>query len=817
MRREFTQAIRSLARTPVFALTAAGILALGIGATTAMFALVNAVLLRPLSYPAAGRLVSLGSRMPADKVFAARRLGLSEAQYFFLAGRSHTLEDFGAYDGNAKPAALTGDGPAERVRTAYATASLFAVLGLRTELGRTIGPDDDRPGMRGRAAVLGHDLWVRRYGGNRNIVGESITVDGRRVAVIGVMEAGMQLPGRGVDVWFPLGADPAAPARNHHYLSGIARVGSGVSFDAVRREMAALTAQLPEAFPNVYASPIMQRAGFTTDVVSLKDDVVGATGRVLWILLAAVALVLVVAGANVANLFVVRAYARRRESAIRAALGAGYAHLVRQHVMESLSITGLAGFAGVGLAFLVLRVFVAAAPWEIPRLGEVRLGAAGVVFAVTVALGSGMVFGLLQLVGLSSAPVALREEGRGTTLSRGQRTVQRVFVVGQVAMALVLLAVAGMMVQSVRDLNAVHPGFNGASVLTVEVSLPDTRYRTEESVSAAWERLIERLAALPGVTQVSATEHVPLDGEGGCSAVFVEGQPKASPSSEPPCVYTVSVTAGYFATLEIPVRGRTPSWEDTNARSGGVVVSRALAARFWPNEDAIGKGLRANDDEPPYYRVIGVAGDVHAEGLNKPPVEAVYFPLISMPGAPLWEPPRVMTLLVRTSAGDPARLVPAVRRTVASVESDAPIARVRTMDAVVAAATRRVRFIMAILVAAATVAMVLSCVGLYSVIAYLTGRRRAEIAIRLALGARPSQVLRSVLTHSVGLAILGVAVGVLGTVAVGGVLRALLPEIVPNAPAVLAGAALVLLTAAAVAGFLPARSAAHVEPMEALR
>jgi len=817
MRREFAQALRSLARTPVFALTAVAILATGIGATTAMFALVNAVLLRPLAYPAADRLISVGSRMPADRLFAGRRLGLSQAQYFFLASKSHTVEDIGAYDSNAKPAALTGDGPAERVRTAYATASLFAVLGLRAELGRTIGPAEDLPGARGRAAVLGYELWIRRYGGNRDIVGTSITVDGRQVPVVGVMKAGVQLPGRGVDVWFPLGADPAAPARNHHYLSAVAHIRTGVSFDAVRREMAALTQQLPEAFPNVYASPTMRRAGFTTDVVHLKDDVVGATGRVLWILLAAVGLVMVIAGANVANLFVVRAYARKRESAIRAALGAGYVHLVRQYLIESLSITGLAGLAGVALAFLVLRVFVAAAPWEIPRLNEVRLGATAVGFAVAVASGAGMIFGLLQLVGLSSGSAALQEEGRGTSLSRRQRTVQRTFVVGQVAMALVLLAVSGMMVRSVRDLHAVQPGFSSTNVLTVEVSLPETRYRTEESASAVWERMIERFSALPGVTQVAATEHVPLDGEYGCSAVFIEGQPLRSPSAEPPCVYTVSVTPGYFATLEIPVRGGTFSWPDNNARSGGVVVSRALAERFWPNEDPIGKGIRANGDEPPYYRVIGVAGDVHADGLDRPPAEAVYFPLISMTDAPLWDPPRVMTLLVRTSLEDPARLVPAVRRTVASVEPDAPIARVRTMDAVVAAATHRVRFIMSILVVAATMALLLSCVGLYSVIAYITGRRRAEIAIRLALGARSGQVLRSVIAHAVALATIGIAFGLLGTVAVGGVVRSLMPEVEPNAPAVLAAASLVLLTAAAAAGYLPARNAARLRPMDALR
>jgi putative ABC transport system permease protein len=283
MRGASVQAVRSVLRTPVFTLTAIAILAMGIGATTAMFALVSAVLLRDLTYPGAERLISIGSRMPGISTFAQRRLGLSQAQYFFLAARNHTLEDIGAYDGNAKPVALTGDGPAERVDAADATASLFTVLGLRAELGHPIGPEDDRPGARGRVAVLGHDLWVRRYGGNRGMVGTSITVDGRPIPVIGVMQAGVQLPGRKADLWFPLGADAAAPARNHHYLSAVAHIRSGVTLDVVQREMAVLTAQLPEAFPSVYASPRMQQARFATDVVPLKDDVVGSSGRALWL------------------------------------------------------------------------------------------------------------------------------------------------------------------------------------------------------------------------------------------------------------------------------------------------------------------------------------------------------------------------------------------------------------------------------------------------------------------------------------------------------------------------------------------------------
>jgi putative ABC transport system permease protein len=817
MRNDLSRALRSIMRAPAFTLATVAIVAMGIGATTAMFALVRSILLDDLPYPAADRLVSLGSRLPNDKVFTGRRLGLSQAQYFFLGRRTHTLSDFGAYESRAQTVAITGDGPAERVQSAYATASLFTVLGLRAELGRTIIGDDDVPGSRGSVVVLGYDLWARRYGGNPQIVGTSITVDGTRVPVIGVLKRGMQLPGRKVDLWFPLGANPAAAAQNNHSLSGVAHMKPGVPFEAVLRDVADVSKQLPNAFPNVYASAVMRQGGFTTDVIYLKDEVIGATGRALWILLTAVGLVLVIAYVNAANLFIARAHARKRESAIRAALGAGYVDLVRQYLFESFTISGLAGVVGLAAAFLVVRAFVNNTPLEIPRLDEVRLAGTDVLFAFVATLAAGLLFGLIQLFGATTSSTTLREEGRGTTQSRRSRAVQRIFVIGQVAMALVLLATCGVMVRTVHDLQSIRTGFSGTGVLSVEVSLPRARLGSAESASGTWKDMVDRISALPGVTQVAATQHAPLDGAYGCSAVFVEGQTSSSPSDEPPCVYAVSVTPGYFAALQIPVRGNSLTWPDNDAGAGGVVVSRTLAERFWPHENPIGKGIRANGGAPPYYRVIGVADDVHANGLESAPVDAVYFPLVPVPGAPLPETPSVMTLLVRAQSVDVTGLAQSVRRAVAEVDPDAPITRVRTMDAIVARATGRVRFITSILIGAALMALMLSCVGLYSVIAYITRQRRGEIAIRMALGARPSQILRSVIAQSVALAILGIVFGLLGTIGVTSAVRALIPDVEANAPMVLVAASALLLVAAALAGYLPARDAARLPPTEALR
>jgi putative ABC transport system permease protein len=328
---------------------------------------------------------------------------------------------------------------------------------------------------------------------------------------------------------------------------------------------------------------------------------------------------------------------------------------------------------------------------------------------------------------------------------------------------------------------------------------------------------VDRISALPGVTQVAATQHAPLDGVYGCSAVFVEGQKSSAPSDEPPCVYAVSVTPGYFAALQIPVRGNSLTWPENDAGAGGVVVSRTLAERFWPHENPIGKGIRANDGTPPYYRVIGVAGDVHANGLESAPVDAVYFPLVPVPGAPLPEIPSVMTLLVRAQSMDVTGLARSVRRAVTEVDPDAPITRVRTMDAIVASATGRMRFITSILIGAALMALTLSCVGLYSVVAYITRQRRAEIAIRMALGARPNQILRAVIAQSIALAVVGITLGSLGTVGITSAVRALIPGVEANEPVVLAAAAVLLLVAAALAGYLPAREAARLPPTEALR
>ncbi|MGH7690315.1 MAG: FtsX-like permease family protein, partial [Gemmatimonadaceae bacterium] len=425
-------------------------------------------------------------------------------------------------------------------------------------------------------------------------------------------------------------------------------------------------------------------------------------------------------------------------------------------------------------------------------------------------------FGLLQLLGLSSAIGTLQEAGRGVTPSRKQRAIRRGFVVIQIAMTIVLLAASGIMIRTVQHLEAVRPGFNGTGVLTADVILPMTRDATDEGASGVWEQLEARLSSLPGVAVVAAADLVPLGERNGCSAVFVESHPLA-PSEEAPCVKTISITPGYFEALQIPVQGRTFTWSDVHGGSGGVVVSRALAQRLWPNEDPIGKGIKGNDDSPPYYRVIGVAGDVHGDGLEEPPDQAVYFPLIPIAGAPLWGPVTDMTLLIRTTRGDPADIAPAVRRVLGAIAPDAPITRVRTMDSILAGATARVRFIMLVLSAAAAMALLLSGVGLYTVIAHVTAQRRGEISVRMALGASAHRIVRAVMTESLWVAGIGIALGLPGALVTTQLLRSFMFGVGPSDPVVLGGGVLLLIAIAVAAGYFPARKAAHISPVEVLR
>jgi predicted permease len=582
-------ALRSLRRTPGFTAIAVLVLGLGIGATTAIFSLLDSVVLRPLSFPDAERLVWIESPVPGvgpDAVW-----GLSPAGYFHLREENRTLDELGVYVGafGATQSTVTGTGEPRRVDGAVVSAGIFDVLRARPALGRLLGPDDDRPGAPA-VVVLGHGFWEREFGGDPGVIGSVIQINEMPREIVGVLAPGIELPDRPADIWTAHQLDPAARPVNTHYLGAVGRLKAGVTAAEAERDLVRLTNQFTELFPTAYDDGFMRESGFTTRVTPLRDHVIGNIARVLWILLGAVGLVLLIACANVANLFVVRAEARRRELAVRSALGAARIQLAGHYLTEGVLLALVAGVLGLIFAEAGIRLLLALSPAGIPRLEEVGLGGVAIGFTAAVSLGAGIVFGLFPVLHSRIDLAALRDGSRNVSLSPGQNRVRAGLVMGQVALAVVLLAAAGLMLRSFQELRRVEPGFEAEGVLTLEVAIPAARYQSYESVNRFYHTLIERVEALPGVRSAGAAQVLPLKVMGFCSIVFVEDKPLA-PGEQPPCVGTHQATPGYFEALGIPITGRAPDWLDMERAAGDVVVTKSLADRLWPGEVPIGKGI----------------------------------------------------------------------------------------------------------------------------------------------------------------------------------------------------------------------------------
>jgi putative ABC transport system permease protein len=815
--------VRSLALSKGFTITAVLTLALALGAATAIFTMLDAVVLRPLAYADADRLVELTSPVPKFK--GDTLWGLARHEIFYFTQNSRAMEDIGVYQHEQLIVTGTGaDRPAERARAAMVSANLFHVLGIAPELGRVLVLEDNRS-RQPTVLVLGHDYWIRRFGGDPGIVNRSIDIGGFPMTVVGIVPASAQLPDATVDVWAPANVYPTQPAYNNHTWSAIGRLRAGFTAAEAQRELAPLTARLPELFPQAEPANFVKSTGFHTQVRPLRDVVVGEVmTRALWIIFGSVLLVLVIAAANLSNLFLVRIDTRRREMAVRAALGADRLRLAMHALTESVLIALAAAVLAVALAAGGLRVLLAVAPSDLPRLGEVHLGAVGVLFAVGSSIVVAIALGLLPSFGAPALDLLLlREGGRGMTTSRRRHVVRGALVVSQVALSLVLITAAGLMVNSFRNLRAVQPGFHPDGVLTMNVALPDGRYGSRngrdvgsyERTSALYERLAARVHQLPGVATEGFSEKIPLASGFLCTGVSIEGAEPGRVRGD--CPATALVSPGFFETMGIRVEGRTLTWSGMNHHDANMIVSRTFAERTWPDQRALGKGIKYYGNTPPFYRVSGVAADILGEGYDQPPVAIVYFPMLPIPDAILYGAPTQMNFVVRSRTGSPSALAPAISRILTELEPQAAIANVQTMETLVAKSMAKRTFTMLLLAIAATMALLLSVVGLYGVISYVVGQRRGEIAIRMALGAQMAQVGRMVVAQSLRLTVLGVVLGVIGALASTRVLESLLFGVSPTNPVLMASAALLLLVVAAAAGYIPARRAAHVDPAEALR
>jgi predicted permease len=789
-------------------------LAIGIGGNVAIFALVNSIVLSPLPYPQADRLVRVAADVPAIDAH-----GIEIPIGFWLGYRalSETFEEIGLYQHGTVN--LSGEGEPERVPAIHATGSLFAALAAAPALGRPIVDSDEAPEAP-PVALLSHRLWVRRYAADETLVGRTVQVDGIAREVIGVMPGSFAFPSPETQIWLPLTIDRGSDPPISFSYSSVGRLADGVALETATADLTRVTQRLPELFGNI-GTDFLEGSGVAPSLRAYKDTVVGEVADTLWLLLGALGLLLLLACANVANLFLVRSEARRREVGLRAALGASGADLVRYVLSESLVIGALAGAAGLALAFAGVRALVVSGPVELPRLEEVGIGPAEVAFTAGVTLLVSLLFGALPMARLSSSRVVAQlgeSDGRATG-GRAARHATTLMVVAQVALALLLMVGAALFTRSLVNLTRIDPGFRAEGVLTFRLSLPEAAYPDHERRALFHQGLLDRIAALPGVTAAGVARCLPLQGWCGGNLVTSPDSP-LSPEQMRDVASIKRVSAGYFDALGMTiVRGRGIERRDHEERTGAVVLSRALAERLFPGLDPIGKRVYPSEaapaDEAHWYTVVGVAGTVKRLQLDEEPADILYLPMLGTddrfaPG--LGE----VVVAVRTS-GDPLALAGAVRAIVRESDDNVPVAAVEPMTAVLGRATARVVFTTTLIGIAALAALLLGAVGIYGVVSHTVGRRTAEIGVRMALGARSREVLRMVLVQGMLVALAGIGVGLVGAVALGRLLRSLLYEVSPTDPIVLALVATGLLAVAILATWLPARRAAAVDPIIALK
>ena len=828
MLQDLRYAIRTLAKSPGFAIVAVLTLALGIGASTAVYTALERVVLDPLPYPDADRLVQLKSSVP--RVGPGTEWDVSEGAWWFFGREARTIDGLGAYRRGG--ANLVGpDGP-ERARTAQVSAHTLQLLGAQAIRGRLIDEHDDVPGG-AQVAVVSHRFWQRRLGGDDRVIGTTFNIYEQPVEIIGVMAPGVDLPPASgmpaalveTDVWLPLRLNPAGPFWNAHtQFRTIARLKKGVPLDQAQAEFTSLNARLPEAVPNAYTRAGMERSGFATRVYSLKSYVVGEVSKTLWILFGAVGVVLLIVYANVANLFLVRAEARRREVVIRTALGADATAIARHFLAESFVLAFAGGVLALVLASWGVQALTHLAPDGVPRLQALKPDGSVILFALGLVLVGAAVLAALPALRARRAVRAgeLVQGDRGPTVGRESQRVRSGLVVAQVALALVLVVGAGLLVESMQRLRAVDLGIRPHGVLTAQLYLPYQRYDSIPKLWRFYSAALERIRAVPGVEAAGLTSDLPLEGGYGCTVQGFEDpavRQRIADASGTLCAGQEPTSPGYFEAMGIPViRGRALTQDDLeHPERGSVVVSKAFAERFWPGEDPIGKGVGPNGyTNQQFYRVVGVVGDIYAGSAAGERGLAVYYPVLRIPGTSGWSP-NPMTLVVKTRFDDPVSIVPALQTAIRDVDPSIPLADVDAMDTIVDRSMAQLSFAMVLLAIAASTALLLAAIGLYGVISYLVNRRTGEIGIRMALGAEPRQVARLVVGGSIKLALVGVSFGVVAALGFSRVLRGLLYDVQPTQPLAYLIAAAVLAAVAALAAYLPARRAARVDPMIALR
>ena len=789
--------VRLFLRTPGVFVIAILALALGIGANAAVFSVVYNVLLKPLPYPDPDRLVAIYDTQPALSTAPA-----SYPKYVDWRKQSSVFETIG---GSAPgTSVMTGAGGPQRIKTARVTASLFPVLGVQPLLGRWFREDEDQPGGAG-VVMLSYPFWLGHFGGDRRIIGRAITLDDVPRTIVGVMPAGFtRLGSAGSDVWVPLAMALDERTRGSHFLATLGRLKPGVTVARARGEMIALGRRLAREHGNNHG----------IDVRAYSEVVIGDSRRPLWMLLASVAAVLLVACANVANLLLARSAARRREIAVRTAIGAGRLRLGRQMLTESVMLAVAGGVAGLLLAWAAVRAFVAFAPPVLPRMTSIRLDAAAVLYTFACAIATGVVFGLAPMLHARADRFgdALKEETGRTTGGRASRRAADAIVAVEIALSLMLVVTAGLLVKSLMRLERQDIGVAVERVLAFDVALPNSRYDAAQKVRAFYRDAMDRIRALPQVISVGATSGLPLYRYGTNSYFTIEGRSAWREGEEPLAEMRV-VTGDYFRTLGVPlVNGRLFDERDNDQSNHVAIINRAIADRFFPNENPVGKRIRMWWGQAP-IEIIGVVGSVRSYNPALVPALEVSYSLAQISQV---QSTRALTIVVR-SAGEPTALTAAIRRTIAAIDPAQPVSNVQTMEEVVRSSLSRPRLFSVLTSAFAALAAILALIGVYGLVAYTVSQQRREFGIRMAMGADASAVRRIVLARGLKLAMAGTGAGALAALAAGRLLRFMLFNVAPTDPSIFAGASAAMLVAALAACLVPAHAATRVDPATTLR
>ncbi|HXG65438.1 MAG TPA: ABC transporter permease [Blastocatellia bacterium] len=790
-------------------------LALGIGANTAIFSVVNALLIRSLPYENPDRLVMLWDVNPQLQV-GFDLLPVTAANLADWRDQNSVFEHVAAFA--AAYFNLTGAGAPERIGGARVSGDFFQTLGAKPIMGRAFFPEEDQPG-RNQVVVISHALWRQQFGSDPNLIGKTTTLDGKGYTVIGIMPQGFHFP-RGNEmphymevptlshIWTPFGlSNEQKSNRGSHYYMAMARMKPGVRAEQAQAEMSALAANLEKQHPET-------NTGFGVKLQPLQEQLVGKMRVSLLVLLGAVGFVLLIACANVANLLFARSTARQKEIAIRMALGASRLRIIRQLLTESLLLALAGAVLGILLALWGVDLLLAVGPGDIPRQEEIGIDARVMGFALLLSLATGLTFGLAPALQISRPDLneALKEGARGAAGSLRRNRVRNALVVSEVALSLVLLIGAGLMMRSFLRLQQVNPGFDPENVITMRISQPGPKFGGSGNHAAFFKQVIERIQALPGVEAAGAVSHLPLSGAEEIDDFIIEGRPPVAIGDPGPMADMRAVSADYFHVMRIPLlRGRYFTEHDDEDARRVAIISDSLARRFWPGEDPIGKRVNRGDAdvETDWLTVVGIVADVKHSSLEIESRPHLYFPYLQTPWAS-------MTVVARASA-DPASLAGALRNEVWAVNKDQPVSDIRPMQDYLAAAVTQRRFNMLLLGLFAALAMTLAAVGIYGVISYSVTQRTREIGIRMAVGAQAGDVFRMVVGQGLALVLTGVTIGLAAAFALTRVMSSLLYEVSATDPVTYTTISLLLTGVAVLASIIPARRAAKVDPMAALR